>query len=180
MARKYKMLIGIDPGASGGIAHMLYDRDTQHGLKITAIKMPQNIIEFDQYIKYLIYETKNSGHALLIEKIQMFSGSARNPGMVMRMQKLLAHYNKILSSIQIAKINYQELTPMQWQRHFNHKVIFDRTERKNYFKNVAANKFKTVVPTLATADALCILEYLRLMYNNNKKITECPIPTSLL
>lgn len=179
MATNYKLLVGIDPGKSGGIASMLYNRDTQHGDQVKAVNMPANISDFDQYIKFLIAQKKCSGHIVMIEKIQMFTGSAQKPAIVMRMQKLLANYNKLVSCMEIAGIRYIEATPMEWQRFYKTKVPHDRSERKRLFKSIAARRFKMIEPTLATADALCLLDYLRCKYNLNKNILQCPIPTNL-
>lgn len=182
MGKKYKMLIGIDPGTTGGIASMLYDRKTQHGKVIRAVKMPKTALEFNKYIRYLIHSVENDGYAILIERVGMMPSDASNIGRMMRVQKMIGNYHKMLASIEISGFTLKTVESRQWQTKItgNNRVEYDRQKRKHQFKLIAEGIFKNLKPTLATGDALCILEYLRRRYNENENVICQQTNTTLL
>lgn len=148
--------IGIDPGASGGIAFI----ETMDQV-VGATKTPATERDVWQWIASLSGSCRrgNGGRAI-IEKVGGYVGEAQ-PGSAAF--KFGASYGGLRMALIAAGIPFDEVTPQTWQREFALKRAKDETKTawKNRLKAKAQQLFPQETVTLATADALLIAEYCR-------------------
>lgn len=172
------MLIGIDPGASGGIAVM---RD--NGL-VNAVKMPETTTDVCDFIQDTIKNNTDADEQVYItmEKVGGFTGYRKVPvrcstcGSVIwvkeadpgsAMFKFGKGYGNlegiIIASRYIKSLHLEEVTPQTWQ-----KVVgagtrsgVSKHEWKTKLKGMAQKFYPSLRVTLNTADALLILTYAR-------------------
>lgn len=156
----YVLIIAIDPGKSGGIASLLFDRKNNKVASATAVKMPETLEQTNMYIRHLINGRPNDGHVIYIEKIQLRPDDLQNKTMF-NMQKLVRSVERLIGTFKINGFKYVEVLPHIWQKKFIAKKIAEKKDRKNVLKQIAQERFRGLKVTLATADALCILEYAR-------------------
>lgn len=154
----YVQIIAIDPGKSGGIASLLYNRSKNHIASVRAVPMPETLEETNQYLNWLVRECIHDGHVIYIERMQMFPGDLQG-GKAFRIQTLLRNHDQMIGALKTQGFNFIEVFPRQWQKKFFVKPIKEKTLRKNTLKKIAGEKFPTVKNTLKVSDALCILEY---------------------
>ena len=111
MERKIKIncVIGIDPGASGGIAVFIPDRNTK------VVKMPKDITELRDFFAYY---AENYDPIVFLEKLSVrpddikTDGDRPNMGKLYRIQKLLANFEHLKALIETSGIPYVLTHPM--------------------------------------------------------------------
>ena len=146
-------VIGIDPGASGGIA--IYQNK-----RIQAVKMPNDVYEMQQYFNH-IKETYD--HVIVfIEKVQAYGKEDDLPGKKFAINKMLANYQQVLTVIKLAGFRFIEVYPISWQTTLGLKLpksfgAETKTERKNRYKIYAQDSFPELKVNLSTCDALCLV-----------------------
>lgn len=149
-----KVIIGIDPGANGGIAVGHED-----GRLIGVATMPATPKDLFDYLQEIRDETPNEYGEIeaYLEKVQGMPGQG---GMAMfTFGKGFGHLEMALLSLGI-KTN--EVTPQKWQKHFqlgSSTKCASKTEWKNKLKAKAQQLFPNEKVTLKTADALLIYQY---------------------
>jgi hypothetical protein len=171
-----KLIIGIDCGASGAIAHYYQN-------KTTVVKMPVEFNKFLAYMKEL--QTITDDLIVFIEKVQLQPGDMSG-GKAFNIQKMLKHYNGLINALQVLGIDYVEVHPKTWisylaltkkeeegidyNLHRKYKANKKKYEkelaksfakikqvRKNRYKLAAQNKFPLIKCTLWNCDALLVL-----------------------
>lgn len=141
-----KRWMGIDPGASGGIAVL----DQEH--KLETWKMPETERDisdiFEGIGRQVVFTMIESVHSMPKQGVSSSFTFGRNYGFLRGM--LIAH-----------KIAFQEVSPQKWQRALGIPTSRGRTktEHKNILKSFAQQFFPSFKFTLATADAALIAEY---------------------
>ena len=148
-----RIYVGIDPGASGGIAAIIHDKKDKVYLKgIWAWKDPDKASEIMHS-----FNTQDYGDVwiqALIENVHAFPSDGRSSafkfGMNLGIWKgLLAAHN----------ISYTSMIPQQWMKQYG-QVYKEKKERKNQLKEWAYIIAKKLdydgKITLKTADALLI------------------------
>ena len=139
--------IGIDPGASGGIA--IYDGNT-----LSACKCPQNI--GDMYALLEIYCSRGdlSQTAIFIEKVWSFPSDSHKTAFAFG-----RNYGSWLAALEIIGARYKLVTPKTWQKYHNTPKL-EKKERKTWFKTFAQNSVDKTSQvfnvTYYTADAIMI------------------------
>lgn len=159
-----RTIVTIDSGSNGGIA--VFDPVTSI---VKAFKMPK---EERLLFNFITPKTK-----VFIEKVNAWGGdregNSNDPSAIgkrMRMQKLIAHYNKIIGGLDLLGHDYEEVHPLTWQKHFKPMTKgFDKSERKKVYKQVAQSRFHYVKATLNNADALCMMSLALDDFNNLRK-----------
>lgn len=149
----YKTIIAIDPGAGGGIAYFNKGRTT-------AGEMPGNLIDLYSHLQRIQKENENC--IVFIEKVQAFKSDNDEGGKNFGINKMLYNFAQIMALIEILRLDYIHIYPISWQSGLGLKVKNDqrtKTERKNSYKQYAANCFPEAKVTLSTADALCLLQF---------------------
>lgn len=166
---KIDCIIGIDPGANGGIVCWRPNYNT------TAIKMPKDINEIRAYLEHL---KTICSPVVFLEKLSvrpddvMPGTDGVNMGKLYRIQKMMANYEQLKAIISVANIPYVMVHPMKWQ---NELKLRDKTsrkkeekeERKRRYKDIAGKLYPEVKPTLWNADALLIMHFGRYILQNN-------------
>ena len=144
--------VGIDPGASGGIAII-------SGKGITAIPMPFTESDIWDYLS-------NVGRLInpfaVIEKVTGYVGGPGNTGS--SMFKFGTNYGCLRMALIAAKIPFEEVMPQVWQKGLQiakRKPTESKTEWKNRLKSGAQRLFPDTKVTLACADAILIAEFCR-------------------
>lgn len=156
--------IGIDPGASGGLA-VIRTRLSPNGPElysppqVTAIKMPETPRDIWDWIR----QGSSTNTFAVIEKVGGFVKGNPVPGSAM------FNFGKGAGWLEMALIGawipYEEAMPQKWQKALGippKKKDETKTAWKNRLKKKAQQLFPTLAAgsiTLATADALLIATY---------------------
>ena len=150
----FDCIIGIDPGAAGGIAY------TVNG-KTTALKMPKDLSDLVDLVNYL------KGIATPIAFIERLSvrpddvfvtGAKPNMGKMFRIQKMMQNFAQLQTVFDVCDVPYCLVSPMKWQSGIRVKGE-EKADRKRRFKTLAADLFPEMNITLWNADALLIMDF---------------------
>lgn len=147
-----RVIIGIDPGLSGGIA-VLDDA----GCVLDVVKMPPTMMDIYDYLRGIV-----SGGARAVcymEKVGM--------GMPGQSSKATATFSRHCGHLEMALlalgVQTYEVTPQKWMKALGMGSSngFSKTEWKNKLKGAAQQLFPTLGKriTLSTSDALLIAVY---------------------
>jgi len=150
-----KTIIAIDPGQSGGIVY------TVVGMLATVVeKMPSTISDIKDaiYMQYSIEEKEEV--VVYLEDVHSMPGQGVSSSF-----KFGRGFGN-LEAIAIC-LGYRLIyvRPQVWQKALGllTKKGESKTQHKNRMKAFAQQRYPHVKVTLATADALCILEYAKMM-----------------
>lgn len=143
-------MIAIDPGLSGGIAWLAADDE------ICACAMPAT----ESDIKQVLMAACLAGTRIaLVEDVPLVIGQRISPASV---GKLHRNYGFCLGVLSALSFRIELVKPRLWQSHFQLGTKRDTsgtTEWKNKLKAEAQRRFPYIDVTLATADALLLLDY---------------------
>ena len=143
-----KELIAIDPGKSGGIAWRM-----AYGTR--AIAMPATETDISGKLKEIYYHLDKP--TVVIEEVGGYIGRPQ-PGSAMF--TFGRNFGFILGVLTCLGARIVLVRPQKWQGFLSlGKSEGDRTKWKNKLKAKAQNLYPNIQVTLATADALLILEY---------------------
>lgn len=148
-----KLYIGIDPGASGGIAYL-------HRGLMTAVPMPETERDLFNCIHAL---SPGRNATAIIEQI----GPAFPKISKSSMSKLYGNYLVLRMTLIGNKIPFEAKLPRVWQRAMGiapKKKTETKTQWKNRLKARAQELFPELKVTLPTADAILIAEYCRRLH----------------
>lgn len=144
------VLLAIDPGANGGLAWL-----DQHGLP-HCTPMPDTAGDIVDQIMAL----KFGGEPLAVmEEVSGYAGNG-HPGS--GMFKFGRNFGVIEGVLMALGFRLLLVRPQKWQKHFSlgtSSSCCGKTEWKNKLKAEAQRRFPSIKVTLATADALLILDY---------------------
>ena len=144
------LIVGIDPGKSGGMA-VIKRSINDYGAKIiTAHNCPDTIEEMVAFISMLRNETPYI--TCYLEKVHAFPTDGRSSAFKFGMNYGI--WNGILCAF---GIKTELVSPRTWQITFG-ELPKQKQERKRRLKQIATEK-SGVKATLRTADALCIALY---------------------
>jgi hypothetical protein len=144
-----KTIIGVDPGASGGIAWL--DQDSV----VHATKMPATEGDILDLLQSIAAGSKEAVAHVELVPIGM-------PGKGAAMAKLNANAAFIRGCFMALHVRMILIRPVEWQQYYNlgrRATCKSDTEWKNKLKAEAQRRFPTERVTLDTADALLILDY---------------------
>lgn len=157
--------IGIDPGASGGVA--LYGpsllSDSVHGYRIN-VRPLASFTAYDLWDWFRQEVIRGEAPFAVLEKVGGYvSGDGFKAG-----SSAMFNFGKGVGRLEgflvAAGIPYEEVTPQAWQKGLGippRKDPETKTAFKNRLKAAAQRLFPRQTVTLATADALLIMEYCR-------------------
>lgn len=165
---KIDCVIGIDPGANGGIVCWRPNHKT------VALRMPKDIQELREWLNYI---KGISSPIIFLEKLSVrpddvtVDGGGVNMGKLYRIQKMTANYEQLKTIITICEIPFVMVHPMKWQNELNLRIRRkgfkeDKAVRKRRFKDVAAGYYPDVKMTLWNADAALIMHFGRYVLQN--------------
>ena len=147
-----KLLVAVDPGASGGIA---WERDGQ----LDCCAMPAAITDVIDLFRSLIVGTDRP--EIWIEDVPKFIGRAIPSSTTAVLFKNFGYLEGAACALGLRCILVR---PHDWQKHFRlgtKRECAGTTEWKNKLKAEAARRFPSQSITLKTADAFLILDYAR-------------------
>jgi crossover junction endodeoxyribonuclease RuvC len=151
------IIIGIDPGASGGIADIFTNAPP---IEVSAEKLPKTEADTFKLIRQVSGDFKVLGWDLTcyIEKVHSMPGQG-----VSSTFKFGMNYGFLRGCLVSLGIPFVDVTPQKWQRAVGIHKIKDETNtaKKNRHKQLAQQLFPQLAKkiTHATADALLIAEY---------------------
>lgn len=143
------LFVAIDPGASGGIAWR-----TANGGVLTA-KMP----ETEGDVLLFMRGFNPEAYTCYMEEVGGYIGKAQ-PGSAMFTFGKNAGF--LIGVTMALGLRLEMVRPQTWQKRLGigtSRTCASKTEWKNKLKAVAQRKFPTANVTLATSDALLILDY---------------------
>ena len=154
---KYDCVVGIDPGAGGGIVTW------REGYRLVATKMPKDVSELG---KYLLYLKSVCNPIVFVEQINLRpddvaveAGSA-NMGKAFRVQKMVENFAQLKATVAMCGIPYALVHPLSWQSRLNVRRSGEsKSERKNRFKRAAERLYPELNVTLWNADACLIMHF---------------------
>ena len=169
-------VIGIDPGANGGIAIFI------PGQNVKAVKMPKDITALRDF---LTYYAENYKPIVFLEKLSVrpddiaTDGDKANMGKFYRIQKMMANFEHLKALIETAGIPYVMVHPMTWQTKLKLRERGKKEEkkdRKRRYQQYAAKQYPEINVTLWNADALLIMHFGRYVLVNEPKWVKEQLP----
>lgn len=145
----YNCIIGIDPGANGGIA-------VHTGGRVVVSKMPDNLSKLGEFLQHYngTYKT-----ICFIEKLSIRHDDLQG-GKVFRIRKLIANYESLKAIISLCNVDICEVHPLTWQSRLGLRITGEeKTTRKRRYKEIASSLFPSVKVTMANCDALHIMRF---------------------
>lgn len=169
-------VIGIDPGANGGIAVFT------PGDNPKVVKMPKDLSELR---KFFAYYAETYKPIVFLEKLSvrpddvMVQGDKAAMGKLYRIQRLMANFEHLKALIAISGIPYILTHPMTWQTKLKLRIKGqheEKADRKKRYKDAAANYYPGVDVTLWNADALLLMHFGRWALVNDVKWVKANLP----
>ena len=150
-----QLIIGIDPGKSGGIA--VIDADGH----ISVAKMPATIGDIHSYLHQFRPDSVSAVRAVIEKLGQLPRGKDGRPMQSSKSTKVLyRNYGHCEMALTSLGIPYREATASKWQRWSGvYGKYASQTIKKNVHKDEAQRRFPGVKMTHAIADALLIADY---------------------
>ena len=147
--------IGIDPGASGGIAVI-------HNGKIKAYKCPKSSEDMAILFQMCIGSTSASDIRLLMERVW-----ARPTNAVRAAFSYGVNYGQWLGIAATHEVQMNTVIPVSWIKYVGCPKALKRDVRKRWLKQRASDLYPSIKRvTLATADAILIAHYAKEEYFN--------------
>lgn len=150
-----KTIIAIDPGQSGGIAQEInYDMNDSMIHTLNVNPMPQTVK--DIYRNLWLDPPSNHGVTVYIEDVHSMPGQG-----VASSFKFGRGFGNLEALVIALRYKLIYVRPQVWQKALGllSKKGESKTQHKNRIKAFAQQRYPDIKVTLATADALAILEY---------------------
>lgn len=153
------LFLGIDPGASGGLACIAADG-------ITVVKMPDTDRDLWDWFRW--YEPGMKPYAMIEQQIPRptiikdHKTGIFRPTILKSTCLLYGNYTRLCGMLIAAEIPYEAITPQRWQKalHISPREKGEPESRwKNRLKAKAQQLYPSVNITLAVSDALLIATY---------------------
>lgn len=145
---KYRRVIGIDPGASGGLAFICDDgRMVVHGYKSTP-----PLYACEDAVAGI--DPKDA--VCYIEKVGGFIGKQQPGSHMFKFGKNAGIWEGIMLALHVRVIL---VCPQEWQSGIPGVAGKKDAERKRALRDEAIRRFPTMKPTLETCDAMLIADY---------------------
>ena len=174
---KINCVIGIDPGAGGGIAVFIPGHNTK------ALKMPKDITELRDFFTYY---KDNFKPIVFLEKLSVRPDDVKadadgktNMGKLYRVQKMMANFEHLKALIETSGIPYVLVHPASWQTKLKLRVRGvheEKADRKRRYKETAAKLYPGINVTLWNADALLLMHFGRWALVNEQNWVKSNLP----
>lgn len=146
-------IIGIDPGAGGGIA-VKHD-----GLPTFAIRMPETVADLKDFLDRVLRDAPYLSVLAFIEDVPKFVRVI--PGSAIAV--LFRNFGRVEGVLTGLGIPYRLVRPQDWQKPLALTTTRSACKTSGQWKNIlkaeALRRFPRLKVTLATADALLILNH---------------------
>jgi len=156
---KINCVIGVDPGAAGGLAVFIPGQNPK------VVKMPKDIRELADFFAYY---KENYKPIVFLEKLSvrpddvMVQGDKAAMGKMYRIQKLMANFEHLKAIIETAGIPYVLCHPLSWQTKLKLRVRGEHEEkssRKRRYAEHAAKLYPGVKVSLWNSDAILLMHF---------------------
>ena len=158
------LFIGVDPGASGGLAYYISNGDKSFYGAFKCPKAAGKLYEAVFKIKEMV-SSFNDGRLpcpysinCVVEKVHSMPGQG---------VKSTFSFGKNLgwweSALEANRIPYQLVHPRKWQNHFNISAI-SRKDRKKLLREKAEELYPDIKMTYYVSDAVLIMDYCKAIY----------------
>ena len=173
---KINAVIGIDPGANGGIAIFVPGKNVQ------VSKMPKELKKMSEFLQYY---RENFHPIVFLEKLSVRPDDIRadssgvNMGKLFRIQKMIGNYEHLKALIEGAEIPYIMVHPLKWQSALKLRlkgVKEEKKERKKRYQEYAKSLYPEVNVTLWNSDALLLMHFGRFVLVNEQKWVKANLP----
>lgn len=169
---KIDCILGIDPGAQGGIAVYI------PGQHAKTVKMPKDVRDLRDFFQYY---ADNYRPMAFLEKLSVRPDDVKdNPGKIYRIQQMLANFEHLKVLLESAGIPYVLVHPISWQTKLKLRIKGqheEKAERKRRYKEVAEKNYPEVKVTLWNADALLIMHFGRWAIVNDESWVLANLPS---
>jgi len=147
-AERNSLIVGIDPGKSGGIA--VVSEST-----IKASKTPLDTIQMSMLVKSAVNSAyiDNQKLTVYIENVHAFPTDGRSSAF-----KFGMNYGMWLGILASNNLTPIKVSPFKWMQEFA-PLPKQKKERKRMLKQIAQEMFPSIKVTLNTADAILIAVY---------------------
>jgi len=151
-----KTIIGIDPGASGGIAVEQFGRVFCEG-------MPETLEDLVGVVREIKTAAEREGCEVVcaLEQVGGYAGKGQPGSAMFRFGESFGFVRGVLQTLGVKVVLVR---PQVWQKGFglgSASACASKSVWKNKLKAEAQRRFPDLEVTLKTADALLILEYAR-------------------
>lgn len=178
MEKKLKIncVIGVDPGASGGIAVFIPGQLTK------AVKMPKDVKELRDFFAYY---AENYKPIVFLEKLSVrpddvaVQGDRAAMGKLYRIQKMMANFEHLKAIIETSGIPFVLVHPASWQTKLKLRergTHIEKSVRKHIYQRKAADLYPEVKATLWNADALLLMHFGRWALVNEPQWVRANLP----
>lgn len=166
--------LGIDPGASGGLAYL-------NGEVLMADKMPatdKDIWDYFVSVSWCLGRPAGQQPRRVVAVIEEVSGYVGEDQPGSRAFKFGASYGKLLMALAASGVPYEVVRPAKWQKALsvpprkkggNGAAEESKTAFKNRLKAKAQALYPETKVTLAVADAILIAYYCKLWHEGKVK-----------
>lgn len=166
--KKIDTIIGIDPGANGGVFVI-------NNFANVAIKNPRTVTEWQRLIKKYSVGTT----IIFIEKLNVAPMDANEPGKIFRIQKMINGFSELKTILELSGLPFVLVAPMKWQNALCLRQQGEtKQQRKNRYKIMAQKLHPEIKATLWNADAILIAEFGRYAIDNLPKWLFSNVPES--
>lgn len=158
---KIDVIIGIDPGKSGGIAIYVNSSKT-----MKVVKMPDTTKKLSDYLNHV---KETYGTALcFIEKVSSWTTDKNEGGKSFGIEKMMANYTQLKTVLTLCEIPFVQVHSRTWQGTLNLiKKGESKKDRKNRYKLAASTHYPNLKATLWNADAVCVMHFGRIKLSND-------------
>ena len=141
-----KIIIGIDPGANGGVCFMARERSDAFPMKSLA------------ELKSELAKLKRKGRPLkaFLEEVGGYIGKAQPGSAMFKFGRSMGEIVGLLTGLEIP---FKTVRPQVWQKGLPGLAKLKGVERKRALKEIATQRHPELAPTLKTCDAILIAEY---------------------
>lgn len=169
-------VIGVDPGALGGIAVFIPGQNPR------VVKMPKDIRELADFFAYY---KENYKPIVFLEKLSvrpddvMVQGDKAAMGKMYRIQKMLGNFEHLKAIIETAGIPYVLCHPLSWQTKLKLRVRGEHEEkadRKRRYADHAAKLYPGVKVALWNSDAILLMHFGRWALVNEPNWVKANLP----
>ena len=173
---KINCVIGVDPGAAGGLSVFI------PGQNVKAVKMPKDVTELRDFFAYY---SENYRPIVFLEKLSVrpddvaTEGGKTNMGKLYRIQKLMANFEHLKAIIETTGLPYIMVHPMTWQTKLKLRERGkheEKADRKRRYQEHAGQLYPGIKVTLWNADALLIMHFGRWALVNEPNWVKSNLP----
>lgn len=140
--------VGIDPGASGGVAIISSEGKVEALIDLSKLTEPDIVSWLKLYRESLVF--------CIIERVHSMPGQGVSSSF-----KFGRSYGLVTGIVMGLQIPFGEVTPQVWQKEFSIGKHASKTEHKRALRQRAQELFPTQKITANTADALLLAEFCR-------------------